>query len=73
MTGQYEKLDINQVELDMENPRIARFIEMFSEKALTGEAVALALGSSGSDGNNSTNFYNLKDSIRVSNGIIHPI
>lgn len=73
MIGQYEKLDINQVELDMENPRIARFIEMFSEKALTGEAVALALGSSGSDGNNSTNYYNLKDSIRVSNGIIHPI
>ena len=72
MVGNYEKLDIEKVELDMENPRIIRFIEMFSEDALTGEAVALALGSSVSE-EGTTNYYNLKDSIRVSKGIIHPI
>ena len=73
MIGKFEKLDITKVELDMENPRIVKFLEMYSEDALTGEAVALALGSSGNSGDGSTDYYNLKDSIRVSRGIIHPI
>ena len=73
MIGNYEKLDIEKVELDMENPRIVKFLEMYSEEALTGEAVALALGSSGNSDDGSTGYYNLKDSIRVSRGIIHPI
>lgn len=73
MIGNYEKLDIGKVELDMENPRIVKFLEMYSEEALTGEAVALALGSSGNADDGSTGYYNLKDSIRVSRGIIHPI
>lgn len=73
MIGNYEKLDIETVELDMENPRIVKFLEMYSEDALTGEAVALALGSSGNSDDGSTGYYNLKDSIRVSRGIIHPI
>lgn len=73
MIGKFEKLDISKVELDMENPRIVKFLEMYSEEALTGEAVALALGSSGNSEDGSTGYYNLKDSIRVSRGIIHPI
>ena len=73
MIGKFEKLDIEKVELDMENPRIVKFLEMYSESALTGEAVALALGSSGNSEDGSTGYYNLKDSIRVSKGIIHPI
>ena len=72
MIGNYEKLDINKVQLDMENPRIVKFLEMYSESALTGEAVALALGSGNSE-DGSTGYYNLKDSIRVAKGIIHPI
>lgn len=74
MIGKFEKLDITKVELDMENPRIAKFLEMYSAEALTGEAVALALGSSGGNSDDgTTGYYNLKDSIRVSHGIIHPI
>lgn len=73
MIGKFEKLDISKVELDMDNPRIVKFLEMYSEEALTGEAVALALGSSGNSTDGSTGYYNLKDSIRISRGIIHPI
>lgn len=73
MIGNYEKLDVKKIELDMENPRIVKFLEIYSEEALTGEAVALALGSSGNSDDGSTGYYNLKDSIRVSRGIIHPI
>ena len=73
MVGNYEKLDIDKVCLDMENPRIVKFLEIYSKENLTGEAVALALGSSGSSEDGSTGYNNLKDSIRVSRGIIHPI
>lgn len=73
MVGNYDRIKINKVDLDRENPRIARFLEIYSEDMLTGEAIALALGSSGSSTDGATSYHNLKDSIRVSRGIIHPI
>ena len=73
MIGRFEKLDITKIELDMENPRIVKFLEMYPDESLTGEVIALALGSSGSSDEGTTGYHNLKDSIRISRGIIHPI
>lgn len=73
MVGKYERLSTKNITLDMDNPRIAKFLEMYPKETLTGEAISLALGSSGSYADGSTGYNNLKDSIRVSRGIIHPI
>lgn len=70
MRPQYLELDINTVELDLNNPRIKRYLEIFAGKP-TAEGIALALHSSDSEGSNS--FSSLKESIRVNGGIINPI
>ncbi len=65
-------LRIDDVQLDMKNPRIARILEMYGE--VTAENVSLALGvGDTSEGENYATFYSLKESIRVNGGIIHPI
>ena len=68
MKSTYQELDINVIELDVENPRIKMYLEQYKEP--TAEGIALALNSSTSDG---TTFNSLKESIKVSKGIIHPI
>lgn len=65
----FEMLKIENVDLDYDNPRIARMLERWGGKEnITAEAVAMALGQNG-DGS----FDVLKDSIKVNNGIIQPI
>lgn len=65
----FEMLRIEDVELDYDNPRIARMLERWGGKEnITAQAVAMALGQ-GDDGS----FEVLKDSIKVNNGIIQPI
>lgn len=68
-------LPIDDLTLDVENPRIQRIMEMWSGE-ITAEIIHLALGS-GRDtqdsGDTGTTFYSLKESIRTSGTIIHPI
>lgn len=68
---EYMKLPIEQVELDLENPRIKQWLEIYGED-ITSEGIALAL--SASSGTSSTSTYSaLKESIKVNKGIINPI
>lgn len=70
MKPNYLELDINQVCLDLDNPRIKRYLEIFDGEP-DAAGIALALHSSESEGTNS--FASLKESIRVNGGIINPI
>lgn len=68
-----ELVDINQIILDKNNPRIAKFIEMYGEK-ITAEQISLALGVGDSSiDSTGTTFQSLKASIKTNGGIIHPI
>ena len=42
----YAELDIDKVQLDKNNPRIRKYLEMYGDK-ITGETIAFALNSSG--------------------------
>lgn len=65
-----QSLSINDVQLDEGNPRIKHYIEMYGQKVSAAQ-IALALSYTGEEG--STTFNALRESIRVSGGIIHPI
>lgn len=71
---EFMNLSVNNIELDRNNPRIARWMEMYGDK-ITAEQMALALGGgvtkSGETGG--TSFISLRDSIKTNGGIIHPI
>ena len=68
---QYLKLPIESVNLDVENPRIKQWLEIYGEE-ITSEAISLAL--SASSGHSSTSTYTtLKESIKVNKGIVNPI
>ena len=68
---EYMKLPINQIKLDLENPRIKQWLEIYGDD-ITSEGIALAL--SASSGSSSTSTYSaLKESIKVNRGIINPI
>ena len=69
-TGTLRMLDIHSVELDKNNPRIKQFLEIY-QGVITSKEIALALNDSGNDANASYSI--LKESIKVSKGIIHPI
>ena len=66
-------LTIEQIELDIKNPRIAQWIAMYGENP-TAAQISLALGVGQEDqSGSSTTFSSLKASIRTYGGIIHPI
>lgn len=74
--GTLELLPIESVELDKENPRIARFLEMYPDvDAITPEQIALALGADAPEEEGATGptFYKLKESVRRCGTIIQPI
>ena len=71
MNYEYKRLPIDQVELDLDNPRIKQWLEIYGDK-ITSESIALALSASSGTSNTST-FTSLKESIRVNKGIIQPI
>ena len=71
MKCSYQILPINQLQLDLQNPRISQYLEMFGDN-VTAEGIALALNDSGSS-STSTSFNSLRESIRVNKGIINPI
>jgi len=59
--------------LDITNPRIAKFIEMYGGNISAVQmSLALGAGESPTEGNNTT-FYSLRESIRTNGWIIHPI
>ena len=70
MNSTYQELKINSLELDINNPRISQYLDMYGGN-ITAEGIALALSGSATDG--STTFSALRESIRVNRGIIHPI
>ena len=70
MVSSYNELNIGDIILDKNNPRIKMYLEMYGDN-VTAEGIALALNSSSSDG--ATSFSSLKESIRVNGGIINPI
>ena len=64
-------LSTSQIRLDQENPRIKQYIEYY--KVVTAEVIAMALSDSSNNDSTSTTFRALRDSIKTSGGIIHPI
>jgi hypothetical protein len=64
---------VKDIELDLENPRIRKFLEIYGGTPTT-EQIYLALGAAGDDeGDSSTNFDKLKSSILTNGSIIEPI
>jgi len=73
MPAYFEMLSVEKIELDLKNPRIAKWIEMYGNK-ISPDQMALALGAgSSSDGDVGVSFNSLKQSIQTNRGIIHPI
>ena len=69
----FDRLPVDQLTLDVNNPRIAKFLEMYGD-TITAEQMSLALGAeSGPTEEGSTTFYGLRESIKTNGGIIHPI
>lgn len=76
-TGKHEMLDVQKIELDLNNPRIKKWIAIYGENP-NSEQISLALGaggdgSEGGQGSQGTTFSSLRESIRTNGGIIHPI
>ncbi len=69
----YQLLEVDKIELDKSNPRIAKWIEMHGDN-IPAEQMALALGAGCStEGAGGPSFGSLKQSIMTNKGIIHPI
>jgi len=69
----FERAPVDQLELDMKNPRIAKWVEMYGNQ-ISAEQMSLALGAGdGQVDDNSPTFNSLRDAIKTNGGIIHPI
>lgn len=69
----FQILTVDDIELDVENPRIAKWIEYYGDN-IPSEQVALALGAgSGQEESRGPSYLTLKQSIRTNKGVIHPI
>ena len=66
-------LPIKQIELDKENPRIARVMEMYVNPTYEEIILALGVGETNYESGSNVTFHSLKESIRTNKGIIHPI
>jgi len=72
-SGVLELVPIADIELDRTNPRIRKFLEFYVEQPTTDQ-IYLALGAAGDEeGESSTSFEKLKNSILTNGGIIHPV
>lgn len=71
--SEFQLIPVEDLELDLKNPRIARWIEIYGENP-NSEQIALALGAgTGQDGDGGPSYFVLKQSILTNKGIIHPI
>ena len=69
----FEMLPVDQLQLDIKNPRIAKWVEMYGHE-ISAEEMSLALGAGDTQTEaNATTFHSLRESIRTNGGIIHPI
>ena len=67
-------IPVDQVELDLSNPRIARVMEMYEPEQISSDHIALALGVGDSqEGETYASYSSLKQSICTHGGIIQPI
>jgi hypothetical protein len=73
MAEEYRNIPIDDVELDVENPRIRRFLEHTPSPTAEQLHLALGFGSTESDAGGSTTFRTLRESIRESRRICSPI
>ena len=65
-----QMLPTSSINLDKDNPRIKHYLEQYKE--ISSELIALALSDNSGEGS-STTYHSLRDSIKESRGIIHPI
>jgi hypothetical protein len=74
LLSQVELVPVEQLELDIQNPRIRKWIEMYGDQP-TPEQLYLALGAGSADpeSGSTTTFNSLKQSIQTNKGIIQPI
>lgn len=63
----YVELNIDCIELDRSNPRIANYLDLYDEEKLTSDIMALLLGTT------TDSCASLRESIRENGGIVHPI
>lgn len=63
----YEEINIDKVQLDKSNPRIAHYLDLYDENSLTSEVMALLLGTT------ADSCASLRESIKENGGIVHPI
>ena len=70
MNSHHEMIPIEKVKLDRGNPRIALILEKYGED-VPSDAISLALNGGSPDAG--TTYEGLKESIKTSGGIIHPI
>ena len=70
--GTFSMLPVGDLVLDVSNPRVARYIEMYGDE-VTDDQMSLALGAASYDQTDGTTFQSLRASIRTHGGLIHPI
>ena len=72
--GRFDSIPIDSLVLDVDNPRVARVVEMYGNQ-VTPEQMSLALraGDDRTGSQSTTTFESLRESIRTNGGIIHPI
>lgn len=74
MTAFLVNLPIDEIDFDLENPRIAMSLEMYRRGTITNEQITMALDDSSDNKNESgTTFQVLKDSIKSTGTITQPI
>ena len=59
MKPEFRELNIENIQLDMENPRIAKYIEIYGKEDLNSEVISLALGG-GTNDEKGTSYNTLK-------------
>jgi len=68
----FAKLPISELELDVNNPRIAHWLKMYHE--ITQDNLYLALGvGDPSSSESGPSFHSLREAIKTNKGVIHPI
>ena len=63
----YQEIQIDQIEIDKENPRIANYLSIYDPDTVDSNLIALMLGTK------TATCESLRESIRENKGIIHPI
>ena len=72
MSERYEKLDVDKISFDTDNPRIKKALEKYGDK-LNAERIHFALRSATEESNGASSYSRLKDSIRAHGGVTTPV